>query len=401
MSFHSPPFLKPQIGFRSLAQILRTLTLFSCLFPFQLPTQAHGADIRSEPTSTPDLPTPTKSRVIISENPELVRRFQVNDQLVAEVFNKSLLALTGKKNSADAWKQFVSPEDIVGIKVNTAGGAILSSKRSLVDAIVAGLQSAGVKPSHILVWDRYGDQMLSAGYIPMEPNSEWQCLAVQPGAGFDSQKTYFNEVVGQLIWGDRDFVGRSTVPLVPFDDILSNSSTKSDQTGKEKKEPPKQISNRSYYTTVITQKITKLINIPVLSDHQRVGLYGSLSSLALASVDNHRRFQSPEEHSGLAIAEILSHDVFKGKTVLHVMDGLVAQFAGGPEFVPNYTQSPGILMLSRDPVALDTLALEKVEAWRKERSVVPVGRDANHIAQAARSGLGTNQREQMEIISIK
>ncbi|NJK90596.1 MAG: DUF362 domain-containing protein [Blastochloris sp.] len=214
------------------------------------------------------------------------------------------------------------------------------------------------------------------------------------------QKTYFNEVVGQLIWGDLDFVGKNA-PLLPMDQLLnSNSESVQDKDG-QKKESPKQISNRSYYTTILTQKITKLINIPVMSDHQRVGLNGCIASLALASVDNQRRFQTPAEHSGLALTEIVADPVIRDKTVLHIMDGLIAQFAGGPEFVPNYTQSPGILILSRDPVAIDTLALERIESWRRERKVVAIGKDANHVAQAARSGLGTNDRDKMEIVVVK
>lgn len=363
-----------------------------------LPLQS--AEVRKEPTANPEPAPPLKSRVVVTENPDLVHRFQVNTALIPQTFNKSLMALTRKGTVKEAWTQFVSSEDVVGIKINTAGGAVMSSHRSLIDAIVAGLQSAGIKPHNIIIWDRYDDQMISAGYIPMESSNDWQCLSVQPGAGFDPKKTYFNEVVGQLIWGDLDFVGRSDTPLLPVDDLLKEAPAKPGQDEK-KKETPKQISNRSYYTTILTKKITKLINVPVLSDHQRLGLNGCITSLALASVDNQRRFQTPADFSGLAITEIYSDEVIKKKAVLHIMDGLIAQFAGGPEFVPNYTESPGILILSRDPVAIDTLALERIEAWRRDRQVVPIGDAANHIAQAARSGLGTNNRELMEVVVVK
>ncbi len=359
-----------------------------------------AAEVRQDPARNPEPVIPAKSRVVISENPELVRRFQVNTARIPETFNKSLLALTRKSSIPQAWSQFVSPDDVVGIKIVTAGGAVMSSHRSLIDAIVAGLQSAGIKPNNIIVWDRYEDQMISAGYIPMESTNEWQCLSVQPGAGFDPKKNYFNEVVGQLIWGDHDFVGRSDTPHIPVEDLLKREPKKTGEEEK-KKETPKQISNRSYYTTILTKKITKLINVPVMSDHQRLGLNGCIASLALASVDNQRRFQTPADFSGLAIAEIYADDVIRKKTVLHVMDGLIAQFAGGPEFVPNYTESPGILILSRDPVAIDSLALERIEAWRRERKVVPVGDAANHIIQAARSGLGNIDRDLIEVVVVR
>ncbi|MDZ4788150.1 MAG: DUF362 domain-containing protein [Blastochloris sp.] len=363
---------------------------------------AHGADVRPDLTKTPPSPTPTpkaNSRVVMAENPQLVQRFQVRDDLIPDFFNRSLLALTQKATVADAWKQFVNSDDVVGIKISTAGGPALSSHRSLVMTIVAGLQAAGVNPSNIIIWDRYDDQMISAGYALKGLDTPWQTLSVQPDVGFDPKKTYFNEVVGQLIWGDLDFVGRAAPPLPPLEQLLKEDSAKSVKDPK-KSEQPKQISNRSYYTKLLTKKITKLINVPVMSDHQRLGLNGALVSLAMASVDNQRRFQTPAEHSGLAIVEILNDPVIRNKTVLHIMDGLVAQFAGGPEFMANYTASPGILILSRDPVAIDALALERLEAWRKERSVVPIGDNANHIRQAARAGLGTGSPERMDLILL-
>lgn len=380
-----------------------TYAFVLCFLNFGLifASQSFAADIRPD---LGKLPTPTpikqKSRVILYENPQLVERFKVRSDLISDAFNRSLLALTQKESVASAWKQFINSEDVVGIKISTAGGPVVSSHKEIIDTMIQGLISAGVKPQNIIVWDRYADLMIEAGYLPAASTTGWQCLAVQPGEGFDPKKTYFNEVVGQLIWGDLDFVGKLPVPLFMSDEALGKTSIKSKD--EEKKDSsPKQISNRSYYTKIVTQRVTKLINVPVMSDHQRIGLNGAVASLALASIDNQRRFQTPAEHSGLAIAEIFSNEALRKITVLHVMDGLVAQFAGGPEFAPHYTESPGIIMLSKDPVAIDTIALARIEEWRAARTVVPIGNDAIHITQAARLGLGTSDLEKIDLVRIK
>ena len=77
-----------------------------------------------EPTVQPSITTlpaqQTKSRIAILENSALVDRFQINDVQAAESFNRCLLAYTKRGNLKDAWRQFVSPEDTVGIHVNTA-----------------------------------------------------------------------------------------------------------------------------------------------------------------------------------------------------------------------------------------------------------------------------------------
>ncbi|MDX6766424.1 MAG: DUF362 domain-containing protein [Candidatus Methylacidiphilales bacterium] len=361
--------------------------------------------------TAPSTPAKPKSRVVLVEKPALVSRFQVDEAAVAVEFNRALMALTRKNSVTEAWRSLVSPADVVGLKINTAGGSILCTHPALVEAIVAGLEKSGIPPEQVVIWDKFEDQMLAAGYVPMQPSKEWRCQSVVPGAGFDGEKFFFHEIAGQLIWGDRDFIGkveksnntlrqlleqaaapRKNESLDPFRD---NSAPKDG-----KKEPPPQVSNRSYFARILTRDVTKIINLPVLSDHDRIGLSGCLSSLTLGSIDNQRRFLNDSQAAAEAIADLYSNELISKKTILHVMDGLVCQYAGGPAFNPHYAASPGLLMLSTDPVALDTLALERIEDGRRSRGVIPVSAKAGHIAEAALAGLGNNKPELIEITVI-
>jgi len=379
-----------------------------CLLLAALLASATAQELRPEhsPAAFPP-PPPARARVVLSEKPALLQRFQPDNAGIRTTFNRLLLAHTLQKSVPEAWRSLVSPKDTVGIKISTAGGPILGTHRAILEAVVDGLVEAGVPPRQIIVWDKHEDQMVNAGYVPMRPPSGWQCLAIIPGPGFDGGKFYFHELAGQLIWGDHDFVGRPEAK----DDVIQRllQSAEKDPkapkpaSGKEppkKPESPPQVSNRSYFTRILTRDITKLINIPVLSDHDRIGVWGAVSSLALGSVDNHRRFLVESEAAGLGIAEILAHEALRSKVVLHIMDGLVGQYAGGPAFHANYAGSPGLIMLSNDPVALDTLALERIEDGRRARGVIPTGDKAHHLRQAAALGLGKNDRAKIDLVVV-
>ena len=143
------------------------------------------------------------------------------------------------------------------------------------------------------------------------------------------------------------------------------------------------ISKRSHLPKLVTQTITKLINVPVLQDHDVCGLSGCLYNLSLGMVDNMRRFEMPGQHGDPMIAEICAMPPVRGKLVLNIMDGLIAGYAGGPGFKPQYSWNYGALYFSTDPVAIDSLCVEALDAKRREAKVPPIGSLASHIATAA------------------
>jgi hypothetical protein len=232
--------------------------------------------------------------------------------------------------------------------------------------------------------------------------SQPEINSVITGTGFDGKQFYVNEILGRLIWGDFLFTGKQP----SRDDILriARETAQRESDPFAVKDPNTdifdQVSNKSFYANLVTNRCTKIINVPVLSDSVTTGLNGCLASLALGSVDNTRRFANEEMHGETAIPEILEKDFFRKKVVLHIMDALVAQFAGGPRFNPTYTQSAGTLYVSRDPVAIDALALARVEEWRRAASVVELKETASHVKSAATYGLGEADVKKIKIIKV-
>ena len=371
-----------------------------------------AARAQNNPPSTAPAP-PALSPVILAEDPQVVQRFAVDDGRVREMVDAELLRLTSASDLGQAWRRLgIGPADVVGIKITTMGGPLLSTHRPLIQAICDGLQAAGVPPSHIIIWDKFAAGMIRAGYAPIEAAAGHVGIdAVFPGTGYDLNVSYRNEIVGSLIWGDSEFIenspdadlmsaagdlvkshpygGASATSLGGDDNLLNGGTGTIPQT-----------SNLSYYANLVTRICTKIVNVPVLTDDPPIGINGCLGSLALACVDNNRRFQGDPTYGDPAICEILDKDFIRRKVVVHILDALVAEYAGGPQFDPQFTQSIGALYVSRDPVAIDSLVLRRIEGWRRRNHIDPIGKNASHVASAAQYNLGTNDPRRIQLIRV-
>jgi uncharacterized protein (DUF362 family) len=315
-----------------------------------------------------------KSRVVLVRDATAVSNLNLDDTKVRALVAAGIMAFTGEKDAAAAWRHFVSSNDVVGIKINTQCGPLQSTRRSVVDAIAQGLHEVGVPATNIYVFDRDPLQMRAAYYYFKTNATNFEhVVSIIDGTGWDPAVHYQNNLAGKLIWGDLLF-------------------------GKEEGED---LSKRSHLPNLVTKTITKLINVPVLQDHDVCGLAGCLYNLSLGMVDNTRRFEMPGQHGDPMIAEICALPPVRGKLVLNIMDGLIAGYAGGPSFKPQYAWNYGALYFSADPVAIDSVCVEALDAKRRDAKVPPIGSRAVHITTAARLGLGQNERENIELSEIR
>jgi len=321
------------------------------------------------------------SPVILAERPDAVQDYTVDPQQVRQMVNRALLTLTSARDIGTAWTRLgITPQDTVGIKITTAGGPALCTHHALVRAICDGLQAAGLPPAQIIIWDKYQSKMAPAGYVLRgAANGQPAIESIVPANNYDPNVFYRNGIAGRLIWGDYQF----NQPTDDGDDFDSD-----------------RVMSRSYYTKFVTQICTKLINVPVLNDNELFGIDGCLSSLALGSVDNNRRFQGPPSYGNPAIDEIFDQAFIRRKVVVHILDALVAQCAGGPAFNPQFCQPLGALYVGRDPVAIDSLALPRIEQMRREVNVPTVGNTSTYVTSAAVLGLGTTDRRRIQYLRV-
>ncbi|QSR88631.1 DUF362 domain-containing protein [Methylacidiphilum caldifontis] len=342
-----------------------------------------------------------KHRVIVVENSASISGYEVNPSLVKAMFQSALKSYTLKSSVKEAWTTFfhISPKDVIGIKINATGGTVMSTRKALVNAIAESLIEAGVPSQHIIVWDKYEDDLYNASYLPLDENSRFFVKSVIPQTGFDPKVFYVNEILGKLIWGDMLFQGLKPSPT----QIKQPSDSEENVARLYEKGVPvssleRRVSNKSFYARLVTQICSKIINVPVLSDSSNIGLNGCLASLALGMVDNTRRFQGEGVWGDPAVAEILDQPLVRKKTILHVMDALIAGFAGGPQFNPEYSVVLGTIYLSTDPVAIDSLVLPLLDSWRQNARIPPLSPCAHYIQTAEDYGLGTANRKNIQVI---
>jgi uncharacterized protein (DUF362 family) len=323
-------------------------------------------------------PAPTPSIVYAVRNPDSIKQYKTNPHIVREMVNRLVLAVTGQSNVAEAWRSLVSPSDRVGIKISAAGGELFTTHHDIVNAIVDGLAAAGHPRSSIIVWDRSLGGIKEAGYRPATDG--YQVKAVAPHDGYDAKAMQSAPLVGKLVWGDFEYVG-DTGKMPLFADTEATS-------------------NVSHFSKIISSEVDKVINVPVMSVSETNGIAGCIYNMTIPNIDNWRRFAQGSRFGAGSLAEIYANPLIAKKVVFNLMDGLIAQYAGGPQPQPNYAVHHATLFASKDPVALDAIALKRLEEWRKRGTLRPAGPVAAYIDFASQLGLGNSALNRIEVKNI-
>ena len=357
--------------------------------PFQAPISSSEEFPAGAPAPTP-LPVPPHSIVYQVQSRDAIYDYQVDTPTVRSMVDELVKATTGKPTVAAAWASLVKPTDAVGIKVCANGAPLFSTHPAVVSAIVAGLSEAGVPAEHIVVWDREEQQLKVAGY--RTKGSGYRLMSTE--GNYDPRGILISPIAGKLIYGDLLFVGKQSVSL--------KEELEADPKDKDRirRHVVDDLSNQSHISRVLTQVVTKVINVPVLSDHIYCGLSGTLFNMTIQNVDNWRRLIQPPESGDPSMPEAYADPRISGKVVLHIMDGLVALYAGGPIGNTNYAIQYGTLYASKDPVALDAVAIQKIDQWRASAKLNPVSKSAKWLHTSFVYGLGNADLNRIEIRNV-
>ncbi|MFQ6096354.1 MAG: DUF362 domain-containing protein, partial [Armatimonadota bacterium] len=304
-----------------------------------------------------------KSKVVEVVSPGVLASGEPDAERVRQMIARGITALTGEDDPAAAWRSFVGPDDVVGIKINCLGGPGIITSHAVTDAIIEGCRSAGVPTKSIIVWDRFQMHLLKSGYEVVEEGDGVRCYGTEGGGsiGYDDE----------VFW--------------------------------ECDPPDKKGNRRSRLTKILTRQITKMINVPVLKDHAEAGVTFCLKNVAYGVADNTARTHEAPWHCDPFTAEICAMPAVRDKWVLNIGDALRGVYEGGPTYSPAFAFEHNTILLSLDPVAMDQIALETIVAKRQENGRPPleaVGRPPKHIATAARKGLGTNDPRRIERVKL-
>ena len=330
-----------------------------------LPMQA--ADWYSPPA------TNAPARVIIVENSNAVFDFQPDAAIVQDMVNRGLTNLTRQPTIAGAWRSLVSPRDVVGIKVFSEPGEISGTRPAVVAAVIQGLLDAGLPPDHIVIWDKHADDLRAAGFSRLAAQLGVR-TAGAADAGYDPTNFYNPDTatIGTLVWGDFEF-------------------------GKK----GEGVGRKSFVSELASRDLTKIISLAPLLNDNVTGVCGHLYSLAMAGVDNTMRFEGDPGRLAVAVPEIYALPALGDRVVLNITDALIGQYEGGERGLLHYSAVPGQLWFSRDPVALDTLAVRELERERRAANAPEFAPHLEIYTNAVLLQLGVSDPAKIQVEKIK
>ena len=333
------------------------------------------------------IPGPFPGRVIEAKNPSMIVSGKKSQDAIKQTLARGMKELTGADDAVGAWRSFFEPGDVVGIKVVPNGHPMAPTSPELVLEVIEGLKAAGVKTRDMFVYDRYRGEFMGAGYHTILPKEiKWGGLT--PGG---SQTT--------LEWPDF-----RNDPIVGYDRdefVHMNLVHHGD-------DPMDDRNFRSHLGLLVTRRVNKMVMLPVLKDHGSAGVTGALKNISHGSVNNVARSHSTPATNACNqfIPEVVNHPILRKKVVLNIMDGIRGIFQKGPfGSNPKFAWEYNALFFATDPVAMDHVEWNIIDAKRKEEGLPPVAatgklaldpfgaegfdvRQPQHIALAANLGLG-------------
>lgn len=349
-------------------------------------TPAYRVVTSYTPSAHPGMPGPYPGKVIRTHSEKSIdtATSQVDVPTVRSMMSRGIQALTGEKTERDAWAHFIDAKDIVGIKLNCSGAPNIRSAPEVIAAIVDNVVARGVPPKNIYLYERFLDQLLSVHYDRYVPQGV-NIIAIETPRGsllgYDP-KTYV----------EVDFFGE--------DDTRSNM------------------------IRLVSERFTKIINVPNMKDHGAAGVTGCLKNIAYGDFSNVARSHSREKTNTLTfIGTLASVEPLRSKTVLQVMDGLRGVWHGGPfSQFPQFRFFPKQIVFGTDPVAIDRLLLDVIENKRKAEGAVSIWdrsmehirpgrsrdpqfnqfiREPGHIEFASKAGLGVYDIAKIRVTDIE
>jgi len=315
----------------------------------------------------------THAQVVCVENPGAITDFQANDAAVQAMVDCGLTNLTGKATVAQAWRSVVSPQEVIGLKVFSEPGMLTGTRPAVVSAVIHGLLAAGVPPTNIIIWDRHEADLRSAGYFRLATQ-----LGVRAAgsleAGWDPTNFYQPDtaIIGNLIWSDLEF-GQTNINA----------------------------GRRSFFSKLVSRRMTKIISIAPLLNQEDAGVCGHLYGLALGSVDNTRRFESDSFRLANAVPEIYARPLLGDRVVLNITDALIGQYEGGARSLLHYSCVLNQLWFGHDPVALDMLSVKELDRERRTLDAPQFRPNLELYSNAHLLQLGENDLTKIHVEKLK
>jgi len=225
----------------------------------------------------------------------------------------------------------------VGLKVYTHSGLGLSTPKNLVNAVLKMLSRRGFRPEDVFLIDLNDWYLRKARYLP--------ALSKRSLLYKETYSVYSQEggAYGNLNW-------HYSSNLPPLYGQLGDAQADE---------------RLSYLPYPLLWEVDFWINLPMVVNHDALGVSGALANASVWNMTNSRRFLRSPRHVAEAVAEVAAIPELKRTWVFTIMTLERYQYIGGIKFNSLYTVSENKIWLSSNPVVMDYKMYEKINRKRK------------------------------------
>lgn len=269
----------------------------------------------------------------------------------------------------------------VGLKVYSDSGPGLSTPEALVEAVVQALEKRGYARSEVFIMGMNADKLRDSGFLPPL-----------------SKRSYdFNHIFVRAL-----DTGRYYHEKWFYDSPLPAKSAKYwINVAEENPFPAKsedELARKSYLPVPLLHEVDFWINLPCYSDHPVLGINGALMNATLWNASNTTRFLNSPATAPVAVAEMGAIPELRETWTLNIVSLERYQYVGGPIFNSLYTVSEPLLLLSDNPVMLDSLMTERINTQRVKNGFAPLPEQMKILEFSEQLGLGDRDLASMDLI---
>ena len=270
-----------------------------------------------------------------------------------------------------------------GLKIYADSGPGLATPIPLVKAVINALKRRGFSNENIFLVGLNALRLRMTGYLP---------------SLVSGQTPFFGNPVYVLESGrfyDPVWFYDSPLPQ-RFDPIFAEKQTEGVSPTSTKDQDRK-----SFLATPLFLDADFWINLPVYTDHPTLGINGALVNATLWNASNTARFFRSPANAPAAVAEMSAIPELRQTWMFTLASLENYQFIGGPFFNSLYTRSEPVLWLSNDPVMLDSLLRDRMNAQRKKEGFIPIDEEIRTLEFAETLGVGSTKTKNVKMIAVE
>ncbi len=298
----------------------------------------------------------------------LVDFSEIDYRVAVEQLFQDFERTTGRKLEPGSKKK-------VGLKIYADSGPGLATPFGLVRGLIFALKERGFTTENIFLVGLNPLRLRLTGFLPslatgVVPFPGHPVYVLESGKFYDPAWFYDS-------------------PLPSRFDPVTNDRAVEDAAG-GKANTTTEEDRKSFLATPLFLDADFWINLPVYTDHRVLGINGALVNATLWNASNTFRFFKSPATAPAAVAEMSAIPELREGWALNLASLQLYQFIGGPYFNSLYTVSEPRLLMSADPVILDSLMIEKINAARKRNGFEPISADDSRMLDFAQQlGVGS------------